>query len=492
MPDSISRIASTTSGRSASPLDLLEVAPAPDRRGSRDRPGHATELADSLEQRADRRRRRSCPPRSAAPAPTGRPSGRRPRRGAPGARSARPSGPCSRCATRRSRRRAARAGREHVDRPAVRRDARHPAERERARDAEPRRQRRRSRRGPRASAPTAPGRRHDDHVASASPAMSSIDGQRISRVTPSTRWTVGRVCCRSTRSARSIASERPLRLELLGEHRDGAGARHSAVDPPGERDHHHRVASCGHVSIETAGPSGQPYVLSRRVRAVRFGVHTGCSTRRSRSCARCGAASRSSASTGSRSGTTSTRPTQHGDPHCLEAITSHTALAATTTRVRAGSLVYSRRLPPPGGARERDGDARPGRGRPRRARPRRRLAAGRVRRVRHPLPPAPASGCACSSEYIQCVRGLLTQDAHELRRRVLHARATRSASRSRCRRGSRSGSAAAARRSRCASPRSTPTAGTCRSSRPTCGRTRRGCSTSTARRSAAIPPRSSR
>jgi F420-dependent oxidoreductase-like protein len=30
-----------------------------------------------------------------------------------------------------------------------------------------------------------------------------------------------------------------------------------------------------------------------------------------------------------------------GDPHCLEAITSHTALAATTTRVACGSLVYS-------------------------------------------------------------------------------------------------------------------------------------------------------
>jgi F420-dependent oxidoreductase-like protein len=30
-----------------------------------------------------------------------------------------------------------------------------------------------------------------------------------------------------------------------------------------------------------------------------------------------------------------------GDPHCLEAITSHTALATTTTRVTCGSLVYS-------------------------------------------------------------------------------------------------------------------------------------------------------
>src|SRR6201989_2074394 len=30
-----------------------------------------------------------------------------------------------------------------------------------------------------------------------------------------------------------------------------------------------------------------------------------------------------------------------GDPHCLEAITAHTALAATTSRVKCGSLVYS-------------------------------------------------------------------------------------------------------------------------------------------------------
>src|ERR671928_1676429 len=30
-----------------------------------------------------------------------------------------------------------------------------------------------------------------------------------------------------------------------------------------------------------------------------------------------------------------------GNPHCLEAVASHTALAAATTRVRCGSLVYS-------------------------------------------------------------------------------------------------------------------------------------------------------
>lgn len=34
-------------------------------------------------------------------------------------------------------------------------------------------------------------------------------------------------------------------------------------------------------------------------------------------------------------------PDGTGDPHCLEAVVSHAALAASTTRVRCGSLVYS-------------------------------------------------------------------------------------------------------------------------------------------------------
>ena len=110
-----------------------------------------------------------------------------------------------------------------------------------------------------------------------------------------------------------------------------------------------------------------------------------CSTRRSPSCSRCGDGSRSSASTGSRSGTTSTRPTRSGDPHCLEAITAHTALAATTERVTCGSLVYSAGYRHPAvlanAMATLDQVAR----RPHRARPRRRLAAGRVRRVRHAL-----------------------------------------------------------------------------------------------------------
>ena len=142
-----------------------------------------------------------------------------------------------------------------------------------------------------------------------------------------------------------------------------------------------------------------------------------------------------------------------------------------TRHVRLARLL--RRLPPPRGARERDGDARPGRGRPHRARSRRRLAAERVRRVRHALRQRPANGCACSTSTSSACAGCSRRTRTTFDGRVLHAAPTRSASRSRCRRGCRSGSAAAARRSRCASPRSTPTAGTCRSSRPTRGRTRR-------------------
>ena len=50
-----------------------------------------------------------------------------------------------------------------------------------------------------------------------------------------------------------------------------------------------------------------------------------------------------------------------GDPHCLEAITTHAALAASTTDVHVRLARLLRRLPPSRGARERDGDARPDR-----------------------------------------------------------------------------------------------------------------------------------
>lgn len=98
-----------------------------------------------------------------------------------------------------------------------------------------------------------------------------------------------------------------------------------------------------------------------------------------------------------------------GDPHCLEAVTAHTALAATTQRVRCGSLVYSAGYRHPavlanamatldqvangrvvlglgGGWMEREYDA-------------------------YGIPFASAGErLRMLDEYVQCVRGLLTQD----------------------------------------------------------------------------------
>ena len=134
-------------------------------------------------------------------------------------------------------------------------------------------------------------------------------------------------------------------------------------------------------------------------------------------------------------------------------------------------------LPPSRGARQHDGDARPDRRRPRRARPRRRLARTASTTRTACTTGRPASVCACSSEYVQCVRGLLTQE------RTTFAGEFFTLTDAQCepkpvqarlpdldRRRRREGHARA-------SPRSTPTAGTSRSSRPTCGRTRRRCST---------------
>ena len=100
----------------------------------------------------------------------------------------------------------------------------------------------------------------------------------------------------------------------------------------------------------------------------------------------CGSASRSSGSTGSASGTTSTRPTTPATLRVSRRLSATPRSQPRPERVRCGSLVYSRGLPAPGRARERDGDARRARRRSRHARPGRRLGAARVRRVRHPLP----------------------------------------------------------------------------------------------------------
>ena len=123
-----------------------------------------------------------------------------------------------------------------------------------------------------------------------------------------------------------------------------------------------------------------------------------------------------------------------GDPHCLEAITSHTALAMSTTKRHVRLTRVLRRLPPPRGARQRDGDARPDRRRPHRARPRRRLAAERVRRVRDALRQRRANGFACSRSTCSACAVCSRRNARRSRASSSSS-PTRSANRSRCRRG---------------------------------------------------------
>ena len=73
-----------------------------------------------------------------------------------------------------------------------------------------------------------------------------------------------------------------------------------------------------------------------------YGVHAGLQNTTDRGPPRpSGGASRTWASTGSRSGTTSTRPPSGDGADSLEAVATHAALACDTERVRCGSLVYS-------------------------------------------------------------------------------------------------------------------------------------------------------
>jgi F420-dependent oxidoreductase-like protein len=98
-----------------------------------------------------------------------------------------------------------------------------------------------------------------------------------------------------------------------------------------------------------------------------------------------------------------------GDPHCLEAITAHAALAMATTRVTCGSLVYSAGYRHPAvlanamATLDQIGDGRIVLG----------LGAGwlhheyEVYGMRYG---SPGERLRMLSEYVQCVRGLLTQD----------------------------------------------------------------------------------
>jgi F420-dependent oxidoreductase-like protein len=98
-----------------------------------------------------------------------------------------------------------------------------------------------------------------------------------------------------------------------------------------------------------------------------------------------------------------------GDPHCLEAVTTHTALAAATSRVTCGSLVYSAGYRHPAvlanamATLDQVADGRVVLG----------LGAGWLENEYNAYGlhfGTPGERLRMLSEYIQCVRGLLTQD----------------------------------------------------------------------------------
>jgi F420-dependent oxidoreductase-like protein len=99
-----------------------------------------------------------------------------------------------------------------------------------------------------------------------------------------------------------------------------------------------------------------------------------------------------------------------GDPHCLEAITAHAALAMATTNVRCGSLVYSAGYRHPAvlanaiATLDQIGDGRIVLG----------LGGGWMQHEYDAYGMhygSPGERLRMLSEYVQCVRGLLTQDS---------------------------------------------------------------------------------
>ncbi len=134
-----------------------------------------------------------------------------------------------------------------------------------------------------------------------------------------------------------------------------------------------------------------------------------------------------------------------GDPHSLEAITAHAALAATTERVTCGSLVYSAGYRHPAvlanamATLDQIAHGRTVLG----------LGGGWLRgeyRAYGLRYGTPGERLRMLEEYVQCVRGLLTRTRGRTSTASSSTSTTRSANPSPCRSGCRSGSAAAARR----------------------------------------------
>ena len=240
-----------------------------------------------------------------------------------------------------------------------------------------------------------------------------------------------------------VAAEDPRALELATR---ASSPRASPASPastqPRERHHEHGVAERRPgVDLEhratVPGASTVPAPdrdCAISVRAMSSASTPDSRTRRSTSCARSGAASRPRASTGSRSGTTSTRPTPRFDDGkatsgsvCLEAVASHAALALrprrrcgagasctpSATATRRCSPTRSRRSTTSRTAGSCSGSAPAG-------------TRASTRAYGIPFPPAPVR-LRQLDEAIQCVRLLLTEDSRRLRGRVLrpHRRAVR-------------------------------------------------------------------
>lgn len=110
-----------------------------------------------------------------------------------------------------------------------------------------------------------------------------------------------------------------------------------------------------------------------------------------------------------------------GDPHCLEAVTSHTALAATTARVTCGSLVYSAGYRHPAvlanaiATMDQVANGRIVLG----------LGGGWLQNEYEAYGlhyGSPGERLRMLAEYVQCVRGLLTQDRTTFDGQFFHMR----------------------------------------------------------------------
>ena len=225
------------------------------------------------------------------------------------------------------------------------------------------------------------------------PAHSSTVGQSIARTPPSAMRTVGRVCCRSSSSLRSIDANRraePIASPSAAIVPDPAKP---ASTQPVKANTITGLRSSGHWSTRStpstlgAHPSGAAADRSGSVRPC--GCESSPSPSRARTtptCRRSPGSARSWASTRSSGPITTWRSTATGCPGPTDAWLTLAALARDTTRIRLGTLVSPVTFRYPGSARDLGRAGRRDERRTGRARARHRMARRRARRVRDPVP----------------------------------------------------------------------------------------------------------